>query len=167
MSLVIHEDFHFTGRSKRPPRDPFNSLLSFGYTLLHNEIYISAACRGLNPYVGVMHRLRNGHPALASDLMEEWRPLIVDSMVLKLLNGGTFKAVDFTVDSHTGGVYLNRQDSRQFIRHFETRLLQTNKYVEKIEAPMTFRETLQYQINALVNALEQNDSGQYNAVMIR
>ena len=167
LSYLICDEFKFTGRSKRPPKDPFNSLLSFGYSLLLNEIYTSLTHKGLNPYIGVMHRIRNGHPALASDLMEEWRPLIVDSMALKLINGATFKAIDFTVDSRTGGVYLNRDDSKKFIGHFEARLLKTNKYVDSIASPMTFRETLQYQVNSFAKAIEEKKTDLYSAIVVR
>lgn len=167
LSKVVCEDFSFSGRSKRPPKDPLNSLLSFGYTLLVYEIYTSLTHKGLSPFVGFMHRLKNGHPALASDLMEEWRPLIVDSLVLKLVNGGTFKPADFELDSDSGGVYLNREDSKEFIKRFETRLLQTNNYIQEAQRPMTFRETLQYQINALTNTLEQTNPELYNAIIIR
>ena len=167
LSCLVCDEAKFIGRSKRPPKDPFNSLLSFGYSLLLNEIYTSITHKGLNPYIGVMHRIRNGHPALASDLMEEWRPLMVDSMVLKLINGSTFKVVDFKVDSRTGGVYLNRDDSKKFIEHFETRLLKTNKYIDDIASPMTFRETLQYQINLFVKAIEEKNPDLYSAVVIR
>jgi CRISPR-associated protein Cas1 len=167
LSRLVRDEFRFSGRSKRPPRDAFNSLLSFGYTLLMNEIYTSLTHKGLSPYIGFMHRVRNGHPALASDMMEEWRPLIVDSMVMKLVNGGTFKTADFNTAAATGGVYLNREDSKTFIRHFETRLLQTNQYIGGTAAPMTFRDTLRHQIDLLVRALNDKNPDLYSAIMIR
>ena len=85
------EDFSFSGRSKRPPKDPLNSLLSFGYTLCY-EIIPLLLIRGLAFLDLCM--VENGHPALASDLMEEWRPLIVVPYA-KAVNGGTFKPADF------------------------------------------------------------------------
>lgn len=71
ISNVIDKGYSFSQRTKRPPKDPFNSVLSFGYTLLHYEIFTIAESKGLNPYAGFLHSDRHKHPALCSDLMEE------------------------------------------------------------------------------------------------
>ena len=83
---ILNQPELFTGRTRRPPRDPANALLSYGYTILLNQV-ISAICTvGLDPYIGYLHSSQYGKPALALDLMEEFRPLIVDSVVITLIN---------------------------------------------------------------------------------
>jgi CRISPR-associated protein Cas1 len=166
LSYLTCDDFKFQGRSKRPPKDPFNGLLSFGYTLLYNEIYTALIGKGLNPFVGVMHRIKNGHAALASDLMEEWRAVMVDSFVLNLVNGGTFKAVDFSWSSNNG-IYLCWEDRKTFIQRFETRLRKKVKYILDINAPLSFRESIQHQIYMFTQALEQKNPDLYNPIIIR
>ncbi len=87
LSRVIDPDFVFHGRSRRPPRDEFNSLISLGYSILMNEIYNILEVHGLNPYFGFLHKDDEHHPTLCSDLMEEWRPVIVDTIAMSLING--------------------------------------------------------------------------------
>ncbi len=82
---IVNEPFKFTKRTKQPPRDPINSMLSLGYSMLFNEVLSNVISTGLHPYVGFLHRIAKGHPALVSDLMEEWRAVIVDSMVLAII----------------------------------------------------------------------------------
>jgi CRISPR-associated protein Cas1 len=164
---LLTSEFKFRGRSKQPPRDPFNSLISFGYTMLYNEFVNALNLRGLSPYVGCMHKLKNGHAALASDLMEEWRSVIVDSLALKLLNAGSFKIEDFAFSVHNDGVYLCRDQHKRFIAEFETRMLTENRYIAEEKTSKTFREVLQYQITAFVRALETGNPDEYKPILIR
>lgn len=78
--------FDFRARNRRPPRDPINALLSLGYSLLAKDCAIAAASVGFDPYVGLYHQPRFGRPALALDIMEEFRPLIADSVAITLVN---------------------------------------------------------------------------------
>jgi CRISP-associated protein Cas1 len=114
------EVFEFTVRSKRPPKDPINALLSFAYTLLTNDC--AAACEGvgLDPQMGFLHALRPGKPALALDLMEELRPLVADRLVLNLINRGQIKPEDF-VDRPGGGVYLTEAGRKTFLAAYQKR----------------------------------------------
>lgn len=75
-----------TGRTRRPPRDPVNCLLSFGYGMLRVAVHGALEQVGLDPYLGFLHGVRSGKPALALDMMEEFRPLLVDRLVLTLIN---------------------------------------------------------------------------------
>jgi len=77
--------FPWNGRNRRPPRDPLNLFLSFGYTLLANEVQAQLEAIGLDPWLGFLHAERPGHAALASDLMEPMRPVLVDRMILDLV----------------------------------------------------------------------------------
>jgi len=87
--------FHFEGRNRRPPIDPVNALLSFVYALLCKDVTVTLLAVGFDPYVGFYHKLRYGRPALALDMMEEFRPIIGDSVVISLINNEEITAKDF------------------------------------------------------------------------
>ncbi len=91
-------------RNRRPPRDPVNALLSLTYSLLAKECTIACHAVGLDPYVGFLHQPRHGRPALALDLMEEFRPLLADSTVLTLINNGMVSESDFILASHAAAL---------------------------------------------------------------
>lgn len=86
----------FAGRNYHPPQDPFNALLSFGYALLQKDMTTTAEVVGLDPYLGCFHALEYGRPSLILDLMEEFRPLAVDRMVLALVLDGHISPQDFS-----------------------------------------------------------------------
>jgi CRISP-associated protein Cas1 len=88
---MVPEDLGFEGRRRRPPRDPVNSLLSFGYVLVSNELHSLLDGIGFDPYIGFYHRLDYGRPSLALDLLEEFRPALVDRFTLALLNRRTIR----------------------------------------------------------------------------
>jgi CRISPR-associated protein Cas1 len=89
--------FDFTVRNRRPPRDPVNSLLSFAYALLTKDCFAAVCTVGFDPYKGFFHSNRHGKPSLALDLLEEFRPVIADSVVLTLLNNEMLTPDDFLV----------------------------------------------------------------------
>lgn len=88
-------EFRFDTRNRRPPIDPVNALLSFAYALLMRAFMAPVVSAGLDPYLGIYHRPRHGRPALALDLMEPFRPLLADSVVLTVLNNGEIGPTDF------------------------------------------------------------------------
>jgi CRISP-associated protein Cas1 len=110
----------FETRSRRPPADPINALLSFGYALLTKECTVALLAEGLDPWWGFFHQPRHGRPGLALDLMEEFRPLIVDSAVLSAVNTGMVSGRDF-LHSRAGCV-LREMGRKAFIRAYEARL---------------------------------------------
>ncbi len=168
LSLMLPDEFKFKGRSKRPPKDPFNSLISFGYTLLLYEFFAIISSKSLQPYLGFMHQPRRGHPALASDLMEEWRSVIVDSLAMKLITTNQIKISDFQEpDIENGGVYLNREASKAFIQQFEQKSRTENKYSMLVDYPVTYRESLTLQVGSLIKAIENNDPNIYRPVLLR
>lgn len=104
-------ELRFRGRSRRPPLDPVNALLSFFYTLLVHDCRAALESVGLDPAVGFLHRDRPGRPSLALDLMEELRPVLADRLTLSLLNRRQLRAGDFrTAD---GGAVLLTDDARK------------------------------------------------------
>ena len=112
--------FAFSTRSRRPPQDPINALLSFAYSLLANDCTSALESVGLDSYVGFLHRDRPGRSSLALDLMEELRPCMAERFVLTLVNNRVFGQNDFTF-SAGGGVYLCDEGRRTFLRKWQER----------------------------------------------
>lgn len=112
--------FNFSTRNRRPPRDPINALLSYLYSLLTRECLAALLAAGYDPYLGFYHRPRYGKPALALDLMEEFRPLIADSVLLRLVNQGELTAKSFITRSD--GCNLTTSGKRDVLRSYERRL---------------------------------------------
>jgi len=112
--------FRVNGRNRRPPRDPVNALLSFTYALLVKELTITCSAVGLDPFVGFYHQGRAGRPSLALDLMEPFRPLIADSVVIGAINNGIVRASDFT--TRVGAVRLGQAGRKRFIQAYERRM---------------------------------------------
>ena len=114
--------FDFTRRNRRPPTDPVNALLSFAYTLLVRTWTVALSAVGFDPYRGFYHQPRYGRPALALDMMEPFRPLVADSVVLQAINNGEVRPSDFV--SAAGSVALTDDGRKRFIAAFERRLSQ-------------------------------------------
>ena len=114
--------FDFQQRNRRPPRDPVNAMLSFAYALLTREWTATLQAVGFDPYLGFYHQPRYGRPALALDLMEEFRPLVADSVVLTAANNGEVRAEDFI--SAMGSVSLTAAGRTRFIEAYERRMSQ-------------------------------------------
>lgn len=109
--LNQREDFSFDGRSRRPPTDPVNAMLSFLYTLLAHDCAAALESVGLDPYVGFMHRDRPGRQSLALDLMEELRPIAADRLMLTLVN--TRMIQDRHFSRQAGGAVLMNEEGRK------------------------------------------------------
>jgi CRISPR-associated protein Cas1 len=112
--------FDMDGRNRRPPRDPVNALLSLGYSLLAKDLTVACYAVGFDPYVGFYHQPRFGRPALALDLMEPFRPLIVDSAALTAINTGMVTELDFVKAG--GAVALTASGRKGFFRAYEARM---------------------------------------------
>jgi len=109
--LLLAKIFKFSGRVRRPPTDPINALLSWGYTLLAHDCASALQGVGLDPYVGFLHRDRPGRISLALDMMEEFRAAFIDRFVLTLINRGEIKINDFITEA-SGAVRL-KEDARK------------------------------------------------------
>ncbi len=114
-------DFVFVARSRQPPGNPVNAMLSFGYQVLWNHLLALIEIQGLDPYQACLHQGSDGHAALASDLIEEFRAPIVDSLVLYLVNRSVMSAQqDF--EYRDGGCYLNNSGRKKYLRAFVQRM---------------------------------------------
>lgn len=128
MILQQKEDFYFTMRSRRPPLDNINAMLSFGYTLLANDTASALESVGLDAYVGFLHRERPGRVSLALDVMEELRVVYVDRFVLSLINKKVMKKEDF-LKKENGTVIMTDDARKNFLAAWQ------NKKQEKITHP--------------------------------
>ncbi len=112
--------FDFDGRNRRPPKDPVNAMLSLAYAVLAKDLTVVLQAVGFDPYLGFYHRPRYGRPALALDLMEEFRPLIADSVVVNAINTGVVRRKDFIV---RGGAYALTPPGRaRLLQAYERRM---------------------------------------------
>jgi CRISPR-associated protein Cas1 len=114
------EDFVFAGRNRRPPRDRVNCLLSFIYTLLYHDAHAALETVGLDPAVGYLHRDRPGRLGLALDLMEEFRPMLADRLVLSLINLGQVKKKGFTL-TESGAVLMDDETRKTLLVAYQKR----------------------------------------------
>ncbi len=121
LGSCLKPPFVFGTRTRRPPTNPVNALLSFGYQLLWSHLLLVVELQGLDPYQGVLHTAHHGHAALVSDLLEEFRAPIVDSLVLWLINTGTVD-IERDFEYRNGGCFLNESGRKQFLRSFVGRM---------------------------------------------
>lgn len=112
--------FNFETRNRRPPRDPVNALLSFLYSMLAKDMMVTLIRVGFDPYLGFYHQPRYGRPALALDLIEEFRPLIADSVAISVINNGEVRPADFI--TRAGSVALKADGRKRLLEAYERRL---------------------------------------------
>jgi CRISPR-associated protein Cas1 len=146
--LKQREDWKFDwrGRNRRPPRDPVNALLSLGYSMLAKELTGVCYSVGLDPFLGFMHQPRYGRPALALDLMEEFRPLIADSVAISLINRGELGPEDFIRSAN--GTFLTDKGRRPFWESWFRRLDAEVSHPE-FSYKMAYRRMLEVQARQL------------------
>lgn len=155
----------FTKRTRRPPKDPVNALLSFGYTFLNHAIMAALETAGLDPYLGFFHAEKYGRPALALDLVEEFRAPVVDSLVLTLIRRQTLQEHDFVTRASNTGVYLTTHGLRIFLRKFSQRLDQTIT-IREIGRPLSYRKVFEVQARKLARFI-QGGTSTYKPFMAR
>ena len=159
------KEINFTNRNRRPPKDPVNALLSLGYALLLNNIISVLELVGLDPYLGTLHTIEYGRPSLALDLMEEWRPIIIDSLVLSVFNLGVLTSTDFTnfikedetsIKDEQKGIYLTDAGWRKYITQFERKIsTEITFHLNKQHIP--YRSAIEQQIRHFVRYLISDD----------
>ena len=163
MLKVGNESFSFEGRNKRPPRDPVNSTLSYLYGILVKELFSTLLAAGFDPYLGFYHQPRYGRPALALDMMEEFRPIIADSAAFKLFNKKELIDVDFI---KTGiGISLTAEAKRKVISGYEQRM-QTEIVHPLFGYKVSYRRVLEIQARLLSRVLS-GELSEYPAFIIR
>ena len=161
--LKAEMGFHFQHRSRRPPADATNALLSFAYSLLTADLISAIQIVGLDPYVGFFHQLRYGRPCLALDLMEEFRPILADSVVISLINNRQIKPDDF-IQSH-GGWFLKDHARKRFYAAYENRKNETITH-PVFNYQISFRRAVELQVRLLAKWLTE-EIQQYTPLTIR
>ena len=154
----------FDKRTRRPPRDPANAMLSLGYTLLTDNLVTACEIVGLDPYDGFLHADKYGRPALALDLMEEFRPVIVDSVVLNIVNRGMLGAGDFRPGAE-GGIYLRKEALGTFFRQYTARLNTRVKH-PGTGRRLTYQQWFEVQARALSRTI-QGERDRYRPMSVR
>lgn len=167
LSKCIEEEFVFRGRSRRPPMDEFNSMISLGYSILMNELYCKIEMKGLNPYFGFLHRDAEKHPTLASDLMEEWRAVIVDATVMSMINGHEVSKDEFYKNVDEPGCYLAKEALGKYLNKLERKFRTEVRYLPYVSYPVSFRRAIMLQVNELCKAIENGDADLYEPIQIR
>jgi len=143
--------WNFTKRTRRPPKDPVNSLLSLGYTFLTHAMTAALQVVGLDPYLGYFHQEEYGRPALALDLIEEFRAPLVDSLAMTLINKRLLQQDDFE-PGPGGGIYLTRRGMRVFVREFSDRL-ESTVTPRSIGRPLSYRKLFEVQARCAANLI--------------
>lgn len=150
--LVKSSNFEFKKRVRRPPTDPVNSLLSLGYSLLRHDVQSAVNIVGFDPYLGYLHLPRYGRPSLALDLMEEFRPLVVDTMVLTAINKGILLPVDFTQEPISNAVSLTKEGLHKFLRLYEEKKQSKFKH-PVLKTQCTYQECFEVQARLMAKFL--------------
>jgi len=153
----------FSKRVRRPPTDPVNALLSYGYVILTSQVASILAGVGFDPYIGYLHASRYGKPALALDLMEEFRPIIVDSVVLSLLNNRQLSQSDFILELNS--YRMTESTRRLFLERFEERMQEVITH-PVFEYKVAYRRCIELQARLLGKYLT-GEIAEYTPFIVR
>lgn len=158
---MVDASWQFNGRQRRPPPDAINAMLSYGYTILCHEAIAAVESAGLDPMVGFLHRHRWGRPALALDLMEEYRPITVDVAVWRCVSSNQVRPEQFTVEDPSEGCRMGADAKHTFLAAYERRMLTLTTHAASGRR-VSFRVALSLQAKILARALVDGD-GDYRS----
>jgi len=159
---LLKEPWSFPRRNRRPPTDPVNSLLSFAYGLLRMQVTAAVHLAGLDPYIGYLHEVHHGQPAMVLDLMEEFRPLVADSLVLSVLNNRELQPDDFT--ESLGAYRLSEDGRKRFLQAFERKMNDEFKH-PVFDYRCTYRRAIELQARLLSRYLQEGIA--YKPLLLR
>jgi CRISP-associated protein Cas1 len=164
LRAAIGAGWGFTRRARRPPPDPINALLSLGYSLLCQNAITALEIAGLDPYDGFYHADQYARPALALDLMEEFRCVIVDSVVLNVVSREMIRPEDF-LPGRAGGVFLKQPALKDYLRQYTARL---QSQVRPPDSPrrLSYQKCLELQARKLRHVIE-GESERYLPLRVR
>lgn len=155
LGAFFPENIPFRNRTRRPPKDPANALLSWTYTILLGEIECEVRKRGLDPCIGFLHEISHGAPALALDLLEPLRAPVCDLLTLNLLNHSIIDEQNFSYNSEDGGIYLREDAYTPFFQAYERSM--SRKFSLKKDSPHTdFRQIIADQVSSVLQAFDGN-----------
>jgi CRISPR-associated protein Cas1 len=160
----IPKPFVFDKRTSNPPKDEVNSLLSLSYTLLYNRIATNLNMIGLDAYLGFFHQAQNGHAALASDLVEEFRPVFADALVLRLINRNQLKINDFTRED--GKIRLTEDGKKIFFSEFENKMASKRKTPAGDNWSLSYATIIERQTHHLARVIK-GEEAQYQPFILK
>jgi CRISPR-associated protein Cas1 len=144
----------FSGRSRRPPRDAANALLSWTYAILLGEVEGAVRSHGLDAAIGCLHQDTLNTPSLALDLLEPLRPAVADLLVLSILNHNILRPEHFEYSAEDGGTYLTEEARKPFFITYEQAM--TRRFAPSKDAPhTTLRQVIDMQVCTYLRALER------------
>ena len=148
---MLSQNFTFEKRTRHPPLDPVNALLSLGYVLISNEIAALVESAGFDPFIGFLHGLRYGRQSLPLDLVEEFRHPVVDGLVQTVINTGSVKEADFHKENN-GAVFLNKDALKRFLSLYEERMEKQFSYREN-DSETCYRKLFRMQVENMERAV--------------
>jgi CRISPR-associated protein Cas1 len=163
--LIRADGFSFTTRNRRPPTDPVNAMLSFGYSLLRHDVQGALNIVGFDPYLGYLHTERYGRPSLALDLMEEFRPLIVDAIVLSAINRKAIAPKDFTAEPLSKAISLSNEARKVFLTLYEQKKQSEFKH-PVMGRKCTYQEAFELQARLLAKYL-MDETDKYPPLVLK
>ena len=153
--IWIPPPFTFSKRTSNPPKDEVNAVLSLAYTLLYNRITTTINLIGLDAYQGFFHQARNGHAALASDLLEEFRQPIADALVLKLIKRQQLKITDF--ERQNGEIRLTFEGKKVFFAEFEAKMKSKRQTAAGDNWSLSYSKIIERQIHHFARVITGED----------
>ena len=161
-NAVLDDEFNFDGRNRRPPKDPINSMLSFGYCLLLNNVLTALYLNGFDPYIGFFHSVQYGKVSLALDLIEEFRQVIIDRLIKSLVNREMITKGDFIKKENK--VLMKDKARNLFLESYEEKLETTIEHpVFKIKA--SWRKIIELQAKLLRKHIKKEEI--YQPMLVR
>lgn len=151
-SKMLDPEWGFQGRNRRPPADPVNALLSFAYGLLKVQVTAAVHLAGLDPYIGYLHEVSRGQPAMVLDLIEEFRPLVADNVVLAVINNREVQRKDFS--ESLGAYRLSDTGRKTFLQAFERKMSDEFKH-PVFDYRCTYRRAIELQARLLARHLQE------------
>jgi CRISPR-associated protein Cas1 len=160
-SMMLSDDFSFKRRTRHPPLDPVNALLSLGYVLITNEMAALVESTGFDPFIGFVHGLRYGRQSLPLDMIEVFRHPVIDTLVQSLINKGVIKQVDFRKESD-GAVLLNEESIKRYFKQYEYRMEKTFKQKGSYTS---FRQVFRDEIDSMRQSVLNRE--EYDPFLVR
>lgn len=162
LKVFFPENMPFGGRSRRPPRDAANALLSWIYAIVLSEIDAALRIQGLDPCIGWLHELSDGRASLALDLLEPLRAPVCDLFALNLLNHGILQNKHFHHRFDDGGTYLTEEARKIFFTHYEAHMTRKFKIRATCVSPLqnhtTLRQCIDRQVFGVLHLLENHEN---------
>ncbi len=156
LAAFFPEDMPFNGRSRRPPRDAANAMLSWTYTICQTEIDGAVRAASLDPCLGFFHQVSYGRPSLSLDLLEPLRPALCDMLALRMLNHRRVRPEHFQFNSEDGGTYLTPEGRQRFFPEYERTMARRFTATAR-GSHRDFRGIVRDQVNSVLHSLENSD----------